>query len=163
MLRRKGRKTLGWVLERVGPKTQALTRFACSLAPARDPDGFRATRLVQKKGAEISGGHHHESNDHEKAMHGINNFLERRGYEIIGTGWAHGKDKIDSVARNDDTLVFIDGIVRANEGNGMDREKPNRDRFEHIAAAYPVEHLDITDSAVRFDPSQCRARTRARP
>lgn len=41
------------------------------------------------------------------AMRGISTYLARRGFDIIEEGWAHGKDSIDFIARDDDDLVFI--------------------------------------------------------
>ena len=80
------------------PKTQALRVLLVFLARAQNPDGFRATRFAQKGRAEnkqevIT----MEAIINEKAMRGIERFLERRGMEILETGWAHGNDKIDFI------------------------------------------------------------------
>ena len=40
-------------------------------------------------------------------MRGIERFLERRGMEILETGWAHGNDKVDFIARDEHDPVFI--------------------------------------------------------
>lgn len=87
----------------------------------------------------------------EKAMRGIENFLTRRGMEIIEHGWAHGKDKIDFVADDDGDLVFISCKIRENEGNGLGSEPVDRKMFERISAAYLAEHLDIPEGTVRMD------------
>ena len=58
----------------------------------------------------------------EKAMRGIERFLERRGMEILETGWAHGNDKIDFIAKDEDDLAFISCTIRTNEGNGLGAE-----------------------------------------
>ena len=87
----------------------------------------------------------------DKAMRGIGTYLERRGMDIIETGWAHGKDKIDYVVDDEGELVFIACKIRENTGKGIGDETANRDMFERIAAAYLAEHLEIPEGAVRFD------------
>ena len=87
----------------------------------------------------------------EKAMRGIERFLERRGMEIIEHGWAHGKDKVDFIAEDEGALVFISCNIRTNDGNGIADEEPNRKKFERIASAYLAEHLDLPESAIRHD------------
>lgn len=87
----------------------------------------------------------------EKAMRGIERFLERRGMEILETGWAHGNDKIDFIVNDDGDLVFISCTIRTNGGNGLGSERVNRKTFERVAAAYLAEHLDIPEGTVRHD------------
>lgn len=87
----------------------------------------------------------------EKAMRGIERFLERRGMDILETGWAHGNDKIDFIAKDEDDLVFISCTIRTNDGNGLGSEQVNRKTFERVAAAYLAEHLDIPEGTVRHD------------
>lgn len=87
----------------------------------------------------------------DKAMRGIGTFLERRGMEILETGWAHGKDKIDYVVDDEGELVFITCKIRENTGKGIGDEKLDRDMFERIAAAYLAEHIDLPEGTVRFD------------
>lgn len=92
-----------------------------------------------------------EANNNEKAMQGIRTFLERRGMNILETGWAHGKNKIDYIAEDDDELVFIACRIQPNEGKGMADEPADRKKFEKIAAAYLTEHMDRAEGLVRFD------------
>lgn len=92
-----------------------------------------------------------EATSNEKAMHGIKRFLERRGMEIIETDWAHGNNKIDIIAKDEDALVFISCTIRTNDGNGLGSEQVNRKAFERVAAAYLAEHLDIPEGTVRYD------------
>ena len=134
------------------PKTQALRVLLVFLARAQNPDGFRATRFAQKGRAEnkqevIT----MEAIINEKAMRGIERFLERRGMEILETGWAHGNDKIDFIAKDEDDLAFISCTIRTNEGNGLGAEALDRKMFERIAAAYLAEHLDFPEGAIRHD------------
>lgn len=92
-----------------------------------------------------------EATTSEKAMRGIERFLERRGMEILETGWAHGNDKINFITRDDEDLVFITCTIRTNDGSGLGSEKVNRKTFERIAATYLAEHLDIPEGTVRHD------------
>lgn len=86
----------------------------------------------------------------DKAMRGISNYLTRRGFEILEESWAHGKDSIDFIAREDDELVFV--AVKITDG-GIDfpTEKVNRKSLERVAAAYLAANLDTPEGSVRFD------------
>jgi putative endonuclease len=86
----------------------------------------------------------------DKAMHGISTYLTRSGFDIIEEGWAHGKDSIDFIAREDDDLVFI-ATKTADGGSDIPAEKVNRKSLERVAAAYLAANLDIPEGSVRFD------------
>lgn len=86
-----------------------------------------------------------------KAMKGIKDYLERRGFEILEERWAHGGDTIDFIANEEDALVFISCQLRQNSGEGFSEEALDRGSLERLAAAYLTEHLDSGDCAVRFD------------
>lgn len=87
----------------------------------------------------------------DKAIRSIGAFLERHEMEILETGWAHGKDKIDYVINDEGELVFIACNIRENAGKGIGDENLDRDMFERIAAAYLAEHIDLPEGIVRFD------------
>ncbi|MGI6106074.1 MAG: YraN family protein [Raoultibacter sp.] len=87
----------------------------------------------------------------DKAYRSIRTFLERRDFDIIESNWAHGKDSIDFIAKEDGDLVFISCAVHDNEGRGLGDEKGDRQSFERIAAAYLVESQNIAEGNVRFD------------
>lgn len=92
-----------------------------------------------------------EATIQSKAQRAIRAFLVRHGFEIIEEGWAHGKDSIDFIAREDDELVFIDTAVNMNDGTGFAKESANRSSLECLAAAYLAEHHDMPEGLVRFD------------
>lgn len=92
-----------------------------------------------------------EAATNEKAMRGIERFLERRGMKIIEAGWAHGNDRVDFIADDDGELVFISCTIRVNDGGGLGTEQVNRKAFERVAAAYLAEHLDIPEGTIRYD------------
>lgn len=86
----------------------------------------------------------------DKAMQGISNYLTRHDYDILEQGWAHGKDSIDFIARDDDDLVFISTKIAAG-GSDFPAEKVNRKALERVAAAYLTANLDTPEGNVRFD------------
>lgn len=86
----------------------------------------------------------------DKAMRGISTYLTRRGFDIIEEGWAHGKDSIDLIAREDDDLVFVTTRI-AEGGSDIPAEKVNRKSLERVAAAYLAANLDLPEGSVRFD------------
>lgn len=92
-----------------------------------------------------------EATINEKALQAASMFLERRGYEVIEEKWAYGNDSIDIIAREDEDLVFVDVRVKADGTRQMPEEKPDRDRFERIAAAYLTEADEGADFAIRYD------------
>jgi putative endonuclease len=86
-----------------------------------------------------------------KAMKGIKTYLERKGFEIVEEGWAHGNDTVDFIARDEEDLVFVTCLVKQNDGEGSPKEALDRDSLERLAAAYLAEHLNHEDCQVRFD------------
>lgn len=77
-------------------------------------------------------------------------YLERRDFEVLEEGWAHGSERVDLIAREDGDMVFVD-VVAADHGPDMPEERPDRSRFERLAAAYLAEHPDGGDFRVRYD------------
>ena len=86
----------------------------------------------------------------DKANKAAVTFLQRRGYDILEEGWAHGTDSVDVIARDDEDMVFVDVLVNS-AGLDMPEEKPDRGKFERIAAAYLAEAAEDEDLSVRFD------------
>lgn len=92
-----------------------------------------------------------EATINEKAMKAIGTYLERRGFEILESGWAHGTDGIDFIAREEDDLVFVITEVVQDGGDGFPEEKVDRAALERVAAAYLAQAAGSADYAVRFD------------
>ncbi|MDD7204199.1 MAG: YraN family protein [Coriobacteriaceae bacterium] len=86
----------------------------------------------------------------DKANKAATTFLERKGYDILEEGWAHGTDAVDVIARDDEDMVFVDVLVKS-AGLDMPEEKPDRGKFERIAAAYLAELGDEENFSVRYD------------
>ncbi len=80
-------------------------------------------------------------------------FLERRGYGILDRNWSCFAGEADIVARDGDTLVFVEVKTRKGAENGFPNEAisaKKRDRYERIALAYVGEY-DAVDAPIRFD------------
>lgn len=86
-----------------------------------------------------------------RAKKGIRVYLERRDFEILEEGWAHGDDVADFIARDEDDLVFVHCQITQNGGEGFPEEALDRDSLERLAAAWLAEHLDSEDIRIRFD------------
>lgn len=92
-----------------------------------------------------------EATIYEKATKAIETFLDRRGYDIIERGWAHGSGRAEFIAREDGDLVFVTVKVSEGSGGGFSEEDPaGREGLERLAAAY-LEHFGEGDATVRFD------------
>ena len=75
-----------------------------------------------------------------RVMRGIRVYLERRGFEILEEGWAHGGDVVDFIARDEEDLVFVSCQV-----------VQDRTALEQLAIACLAERLEFEDILVRFD------------
>ncbi|MEA5019459.1 MAG: YraN family protein [Gordonibacter sp.] len=80
-------------------------------------------------------------------------FLDRRGYDILERNWTCVAGEADIIARDDDTLVFIEVKTRSSIEKGLPSEavdKTKRQRYERIAAHF-LQNYEVTDVIVRFD------------
>lgn len=81
-------------------------------------------------------------------------FLERKGLEIVEDGWECPAGKVDFIALNEGTLVFIDVNSRRGEDEGLPAQYPtesDRMRLEGIAGFYLAAQDDVVDRRIRFD------------
>ena len=74
-------------------------------------------------------------------------FLDRRGYEIVNRNWKCFAGEADIVARDGDSLVFVE-VKTGFPSEAVTKSK--RERYEKIALAYIQDH-EVADIAVRFD------------
>ncbi len=92
--------------------------------------------------------------------------LARKGYEIVARGFRLFRGEIDIVARDGDTLVFVEVKTRADESHGRPEESvtPGKQRqIRRIAQGYLVTH-PAPGVGCRFDvvsilyraPDDCR-------
>lgn len=64
----------------------------------------------------------------EKAVKAAARFIERKGYELLETGWTSPEGtRIDLVAKDEDTLVFID-VTATEYGEGRLRGRQGQAR-----------------------------------
>lgn len=91
-----------------------------------------------------------EATIYVKAARAIETFLDRKGYNIIERGWAHGSDRAGFIAREDGDLVFATAKISEGSGGFPEEGPTDREGLERLAAAY-LEHFDEDDIAVRFD------------
>lgn len=80
-------------------------------------------------------------------------YLERCGYEILDRNWKCPAGEADIVARDTDTLVFVEVKTRTNLNKGLPSEAVDaekRARYEKIAAWY-IRDYEFIDVPVRFD------------
>jgi len=70
-------------------------------------------------------------------------YLERKNYTIVARGFRLFRGEIDIVARDGDTLVFVEVKTRADESHGRPEESvtPGKQRqIRRIAQGYLVTH-----------------------
>ena len=91
-----------------------------------------------------------EATIYVKAPRAIETFLDRKGYNIIGRGWAHGSDRAGFIAREDSDLVFVTAKIGEGSGDFPEEGPADREGLERLAAAY-LERFGESDVAVRFD------------
>jgi putative endonuclease len=81
-------------------------------------------------------------------------FLERIGMHIESRNWRSPSGELDIVARDGDTLVFVEVKTRRSERAGTAEEavSPSKQRrIERLARAYLSSAAQGFDGAVRFD------------
>ena len=95
----------------------------------------------------------------EKAVKAATRFIERKGFELLDTGWTSpGGTQIDLIASDEDTLVFID--VTATDWNGYDeldtrlRAKGVQDDPKKKAIRQAVQGLGGKGGPVRGNDGQ---------
>lgn len=80
-------------------------------------------------------------------------YLTARGYDIVVRNWTCSFGEADIIARDGDTVVFVEVKTRTGLSNGLPSEavtKEKRARYEKIACAYLMDS-DFVDVPVRFD------------
>lgn len=80
-------------------------------------------------------------------------FLRQKQYEILHCNWTWGRREIDIVARQGDTIVFVEVKTRSSQSFGMPEEAVHHRKAEHLllAADRYLEQYDLQPSAIRFD------------
>jgi putative endonuclease len=78
--------------------------------------------------------------------------LQKQGFEILATNWRHRRLEVDIIAKDADTLVFIEVKTRSYDFFGRPEEfvTPAKERRLSTAAAAYMEQTGH-DWAMRFD------------
>ena len=88
----------------------------------------------------------------EKAVKAAACFIERKGYELLETGWTSPKGtRIDLIASDEDTLVFIDVTATEYGEGGFEGGKVKRGDLEIAAASWLAVNSPDGEMQVRFD------------
>ncbi len=80
-------------------------------------------------------------------------FLHRHGYDVVERNWTCFAGEADIIARDGDTLVFVEVKTRRGTDHGFPGEAvgpAKRERYERIALAYATER-GMDGALVRFD------------
>lgn len=84
----------------------------------------------------------------EKAVKAATRFIERKGFELLDTGWTSPEGtQIDLVANDEDALVFID-VTATEYGEGG---KVSRSDLEIVAASWLAVNSPDGEIQVCFD------------
>lgn len=88
----------------------------------------------------------------EKAVKAATRFIERKGFELLETGWTSPEGtQIDLIANDEDTLVFIDVTATEYGEGGFEGGKVKRSDLEVAAASWLAGNTPDGDIQVRFD------------
>lgn len=80
------------------------------------------------------------------------NFLQQKGYEIVDRNWRYGPKEIDIVARDGDTMVFVEVKTRSTLAFELPQEAVTKKKMKNLveaADAYLIQHNIDLES--RFD------------
>ena len=80
------------------------------------------------------------------------NFLQQKGYEIVDRNWRYGPKEIDIVARDSDTMVFVEVKTRSTLAFELPQEAVTKKKMKNLveaADAYMIQNnIDLEG---RFD------------
>ena len=80
------------------------------------------------------------------------NYLQQKGYEIVDRNWRYGPKEIDIVARDGDTMVFVEVKTRSTLAFELPQEAVTKKKMKNLveaADAYLIQHNIDLES--RFD------------
>ena len=88
----------------------------------------------------------------EKAVKAAAHFIERKGFELLETGWESPEGTVvDLIANDEETLVFIDVTATEYGEGGFEDGKIPRADLEIAAAGWLASHPEGPDAQVCFD------------
>ena len=126
--------------------------FAFLLAFSQNLRGFRSTRQAKGAGREQTEVIMSNFELQEKAVQAATRFIERKGFELLETGWTSPEGTtIDLIASDEDSLVFIDVTATEYGEGGFEGGKVSRSDLEIAAASWLAGNSPEGDIQVRFD------------
>ena len=97
-------------------------------------------------------------NTHQRGRHYESvaaDYLTSLGYEILDRNWRFHRNEIDLIARDRETLVFIEVKARLNTAHGYGMQAVDfkkQQRIRKVAAAYLLQHhYSYYQTPGRFD------------
>jgi len=81
-------------------------------------------------------------------------YLKKKGYKVIERNYRCQWGEIDLIAREGDTLVFVEIKSRTSSGFGLPQDAVDRfkqEKLVQVARAYMAEHRLTEDISMRFD------------
>lgn len=81
-------------------------------------------------------------------------YLKGKGYKIVNTNFKISIGEIDIIAKDGETLVFIEVKTRSQDTFGRPSDavdKVKREKYVKVAQAYLVKNYGKTDVLSRFD------------
>lgn len=80
------------------------------------------------------------------------NFLQKKGYNILYTNWCFGKKEVDLIAEKNNLLIFIEVKTRSNSLFGYPEEAVNARKIGYLKEA-ATEFIDTNPQykRVQFD------------
>ena len=80
-------------------------------------------------------------------------FLQRQGYTILYRNYRTKLGEVDIVAKEGDTLCFIEVKTRSSEAKGLPAESLRKDKQRQItkAALWFLKEKNLLDTKARFD------------
>ncbi|HCY86334.1 MAG TPA: YraN family protein [Desulfobacteraceae bacterium] len=80
-------------------------------------------------------------------------YLESRGYTILERNFRHKTFEMDIIARDGDTLCFIEVKTRSNTRKAMPREAVHHAKQKKmlLGATWYLKHKQLADQRARFD------------
>ena len=82
------------------------------------------------------------------------NFLKQKGYKIIATNYKNKIGEIDIIAKDKDTLVFVEVKTRLTRAFGDPFEAINykkQQKIHKVATLYLIQHKAFEKCDIRFD------------
>lgn len=119
--------------------------------PCVKGSGERKRKRSGSSKRRASGGHNIELG--RRGEDAAARFLDRRGYDIVKRNWTCSAGEADIIARDEETVVFVEVKTRSSCEKGLPSEAVDaakRDRYERIAALF-LQDYEVVDVPVRFD------------